>query len=386
MECKTITSLPPAIKAIRQMLANSIWLESMTPVYHFVVDEVDWGWTPKEGFRFGKPEAATCVVHVNSLTLAELLQGRCDPRALQQQGLIRLGGLFSDAIALSKIFLPEEQQLSRWRNLFGEASFSLKNWSTEGRRLQVESLLPVLDRIEEKHTWDLGRVRNVLNSWVEHKIANCRLNQWVRFDFEGLEVKPWEDPSRLDEIVRPSFGKMRQEVMAFLDRSVLAPHYGGSDADPDTPSADRPSGWRSYNFIEHFEWKPNRAERFPETRSVIEEISRSHTIVHAGFLIMEPGVYLPPHCDGANWLLSYQFGLVVPEKCHLQVDDEKRLHKEGCGLVFNDSFVHSAANESGESRILLAVLYANPHLSDMEQEAMVEVASRLQKGFVAYAN
>lgn len=199
----------------------------MTPVYHFMIDEEDWAWTPKEGFRCGKPEDRTCIVRISRATLNELLHRKSDPRALQQQGLIRLGGLFSDAIALSKVFLTEEQQLSRWRNLFGEVGFSLRNWSTEGRRLQVENLLPTLDRIEKKHTGDLVRVRKVLNSWVEHKIANCRLNQWVRFDFEGLDVEPWGDPGRLDEIVRPSFRKMRQEAMAFLDGRVRAPHYGG---------------------------------------------------------------------------------------------------------------------------------------------------------------
>ncbi|WP_294332976.1 aspartyl/asparaginyl beta-hydroxylase domain-containing protein [uncultured Sphingomonas sp.] len=385
MDSTTKQHLGPALDRIRTLLADMIWLESMMPVYHFQIDDADFGWSPHSGLTLGRPASPTCVVHIPSQTLRELLAGNQDPRSLQRQDKLQLGGLLSDAVALSKIFLPEDQKIARWKSLLSEPEFSLRMWSTDGRRLQVERILPALDRLEQAHGESLARVRNALAAWIDHRISTCRLNQWVRFDFEGLAVEPWEDPAAMDAIVAPAFPALRAESIALLDGRVRAPHYGGSESDPDTPAPNQPFGWRSYNIIEHFEWKHERAALFPETSAVLGALAQTNTIAHAGFLIMDPGLVLPPHCDGANWMLSYQFGLIVPDGCYLEVDGERRYHREGQGLVFNDSFVHSAGNESAGPRVLLAILHANPALSSAERLAMMEVANRLQTGAMVYA-
>jgi len=75
----------------------------------------------------------------------------------------------------------------------------------------------------------------------------------------------------------------------------------------------------------------------------------------AGFSIMKPGCRIEPHVGYTRDVLRAHVGLVCPEGAWLQVGGEMYRWKEGEVVVFDDTVLHSAANESPEDRVILLV-------------------------------
>jgi aspartate beta-hydroxylase len=63
--------------------------------------------------------------------------------------------------------------------------------------------------------------------------------------------------------------------------------------------------------------------------------------------------------------------LIVPEDCGaLRVGGEARRWRVGECLVFDDSFVHEAWNDSDHTRVVLIFDIWNPHLTEIERGAL----------------
>jgi len=76
------------------------------------------------------------------------------------------------------------------------------------------------------------------------------------------------------------------------------------------------------------------------------------------FSILEPGARLKEHRGPYKGVLRYHLGLKVPEEprqCGITVGGETRHWAVGRSLVFDDTFAHTAWNESRETRAVLFV-------------------------------
>ena len=81
------------------------------------------------------------------------------------------------------------------------------------------------------------------------------------------------------------------------------------------------------------------------------------------FSILEPHTQLLKHRGPYKGVLRYHLALQVPkekEKCTITVDGETRTWEEGKSLVFDDSFLHRAKNDSDEIRVVLFVDFIRP--------------------------
>lgn len=111
----------------------------------------------------------------------------------------------------------------------------------------------------------------------------------------------------------------------------------------------------------------------PETAKMLKRIPR---IKQAFFSILYPDQHIKPHWGYYHGFMRYHLGVIVPEnninnKCWLRVNDdpednakwdkslayrgEKYFWKNGEGMMFNDNYLHEAANESDEIRVVLFV-------------------------------
>jgi aspartate beta-hydroxylase len=61
----------------------------------------------------------------------------------------------------------------------------------------------------------------------------------------------------------------------------------------------------------------------------------------------------------------------------LRAGDEQRAWRIGECLVFDDSFVHEAWNDSDQTRVVLILDAWNPHLSEAEREALSTAIAEL---------
>ena len=88
------------------------------------------------------------------------------------------------------------------------------------------------------------------------------------------------------------------------------------------------------------------ALRCPETTRLVESVPGMET---AMFSILSPGKHIPPHHGPYKGVLRYHLGLLVPEpedQLGISVGGQVAHWSEGESLVFDDTFEHSAWNDT----------------------------------------
>jgi aspartyl/asparaginyl beta-hydroxylase (cupin superfamily) len=98
----------------------------------------------------------------------------------------------------------------------------------------------------------------------------------------------------------------------------------------------------------------------PRTASILETIPDLRS---AYFSILSPGKRIPPHRGPFKGLLRYQIGLIIPpdaDSCGIRVGWETRHWSEGRSLIFDNTYVHSAWNETNQDRVVLIIDIERP--------------------------
>jgi len=111
--------------------------------------------------------------------------------------------------------------------------------------------------------------------------------------------------------------------------------------------------WRTFVFHAYGKAAERNCALCPRTTQIVGQIAGMQT---AMFSILEPGKQLPWHRGPYKGLLRVHLALEVPqdtEQCWLEVD-RFRLHwQEGRALIFDDTFMHRAANLAASRRCVL---------------------------------
>ena len=118
--------------------------------------------------------------------------------------------------------------------------------------------------------------------------------------------------------------------------------------------------WKMFAFYAYGIKAEKNCQRCPETTRLIEKIPGLKT---AFFSILLPHQRIPPHRGPYNGVLRYHLGLMVPEstdQCGIRVGKDFRHWQEGQSLVFDDSFEHTAWNETDHVRVVLFLDVVRP--------------------------
>ena len=92
----------------------------------------------------------------------------------------------------------------------------------------------------------------------------------------------------------------------------------------------------------------------------------------AFFSLLKPRTRIPPHTGVTNTRAIIHLPLIVPEGCGFRVGGETRAWREGEAFAFDDTIEHEAWNDSDELRVVLIFDVWNPHLSEEEQQLLVQ--------------
>lgn len=98
----------------------------------------------------------------------------------------------------------------------------------------------------------------------------------------------------------------------------------------------------------------------PETAKALESVPNFTTVF---FSILKPGTYIKPHRGAFMGYLRYHLGVVIPEDyklCGIKVEDVTYHWQAGKSLVFDDTFVHDAWNNSTTERVVLYIDIIRP--------------------------
>lgn len=156
------------------------------------------------------------------------------------------------------------------------------------------------------------------------------------------------------------------ELMALRDR---IPHLRDSGVEYTQGGIHR-ADWKTF-MLKSGRFLEANCARAPETTRLLREIPGVET---AFFSILGPGQHLRAHYGYYKGFFRYHLGLVVPDDnreglCWLRINDDRRAYDkrirsviektpkyhwhEGEGVVFDDTLLHDAANESDSPRAVL---------------------------------
>jgi aspartate beta-hydroxylase len=203
----------------------------------------------------------------------------------------------------------------------------------------------------------------------------------------GLPAQAWFDRGEFPFLQRieQGFLEIRAELLAVLaDDQDLAPYVDMPEHAPAAPmwrTLNRSPRWTGYHLFRHGERVDAHCRRCPRTAALLESLPLMRIPGHspeAMFSVLRPRTHIPPHTGVINGRLTVHLPLIVPEHCGaLRAGDEMHPWQEGHCLVFDDSFVHEAWNDSDHTRVVLLFDIWNPHLDAVEREALTTAIAAL---------
>jgi aspartyl/asparaginyl beta-hydroxylase (cupin superfamily) len=107
----------------------------------------------------------------------------------------------------------------------------------------------------------------------------------------------------------------------------------------------------------------------------IPGVAEFGTTLYSG---LAPHTHIAPHFGYTNAKLRCQLPLQVPGRCKLKVGDHEVEQREGKCIVFDDSFLHSAWNDSDEPRFVLVFDFFHPDLTPGEIQYLIRLAKERQ--------
>lgn len=127
-------------------------------------------------------------------------------------------------------------------------------------------------------------------------------------------------------------------------------------------------GWSVYGLVAFGDRIEDALAACPRTAAALDLVPGLTT---AGFSRLTPGTHIRPHEGWVTTVYRAHLGLVVPEQgCALRVGDETRAWREGEVLIFDDTTVHEAWNNSDGTRTVLLFDFVRPGHEGVAQDEL----------------
>jgi len=120
-------------------------------------------------------------------------------------------------------------------------------------------------------------------------------------------------------------------------------------------------GWKVLPFYGFGMWIPNNCQKCPGITNILKNIPGLKTALLSK---LTANTKINPHQGWANlsnYILRCHYGIIVPDSCYMIVEDEYQQVKENEIIVFDDSKLHYAVNNSEHDRIILIIDIERPN-------------------------
>ncbi len=159
------------------------------------------------------------------------------------------------------------------------------------------------------------------------------------------------DLERFPDLValRDHWRNIRLEGLALRDAGAIRVATGANDLGFHTFFK---RGWTRFYLYWYGHTPPSARALCPETVALLATLP---SIKGALFAILPAGATLGRHRDPFAGSLRFHLGLDTPNSpsCWLKVDGERTWWRDGAGFVFDETYVHEAANETAADRLIL---------------------------------
>jgi len=196
-----------------------------------------------------------------------------------------------------------------------------------------------------------GRVRHRLSrQLLDHSTIMAPYNA-LMYLFSAVPNKPFIEMKYFPELapLRENWEMIRDEAMQLFDEGYIraAAKYN----DLGFNSFFR-TGWKRFYLKWYGDFLPSAETLCPKTARLLASIP---TVNAAMFALLPPGARLVAHRDPFAGSLRYHLGLSTPnsEACRIIVDGELYYWKDGEPVVFDETYIHRAENQTDQQRLIL---------------------------------
>ena len=151
------------------------------------------------------------------------------------------------------------------------------------------------------------------------------------------------------EVLTENWELMRDEALALNDQQAIK---SSDDLDDIGFNSFFKTGWKRF-YLKWYGVDLLSAQRLcPETFELLSSID---CVKGAMFAMLPPGARLVRHRDPYAGSLRYHLGLVTPndDACYLSVDGGRYSWRDGEAVMFDETYLHFAENQTDQNRIVL---------------------------------
>lgn len=196
-----------------------------------------------------------------------------------------------------------------------------------------------------------GRVRHKLTRQLgDHSSFLAPVNSFL-YLFSKHPAKPYLPVEAFPELqpLQEHWQEIREEAQRLLQVGEIKKSDNYDDVGFNSFFK---TGWKRFYLKWYGESHPSAMTLCPRTTQLLQGIG---TVKAAMFATLPPGAKLVRHRDPYAGSYRYHLGLDTPNDdcCYIDVDGEKYSWRDGQGVVFDETYIHYAANTTEHNRIIL---------------------------------
>jgi beta-hydroxylase len=196
-----------------------------------------------------------------------------------------------------------------------------------------------------------GRVRLKLKrQLLDHSTFTAPYNL-LMYAFSSKPTTPYVDVREFPELepLADQWTLLRDEGLKLFDQGHIKAAEKHNDAGFQTFFR---TGWKRFYLKWYDDPLPSAEALCPRATALVNTIPSLNAAMYA---LLPPGARLGAHRDPLATSLRYHLGLVTPNSpdCWIKVDGEPYYWKDGEGVIFDETYVHTAENRTPTTRIIL---------------------------------
>ncbi|HGH4408809.1 TPA: lipid A hydroxylase LpxO [Yersinia enterocolitica] len=150
-------------------------------------------------------------------------------------------------------------------------------------------------------------------------------------------------------VLRDNWLKIREEGKALMEVQQIKASDKYNDAGFNSFFK---TGWKRFYLKWYEDSHPSAMTLCPHTTTLLKGLP---SVKAAMFAELPDGSRLPRHRDPYAGFLRYHLGLITPndDRCFIDVDGTTYSWRDGEGVLFDETYIHYAENQSGQDRLIL---------------------------------
>ncbi|MDF1779664.1 MAG: aspartyl/asparaginyl beta-hydroxylase domain-containing protein [Alcanivoracaceae bacterium] len=196
-----------------------------------------------------------------------------------------------------------------------------------------------------------GKVRHkIVRQLLDHSTIMAPYNCFV-YATSAVPNKPYVDMKHLPDLqaLQENWQVIRQEALNLFDEGYIKAASQHNDL---AFHSFFKTGWKRFYLKWYGDPLPSAETLCPKTVEMVNNIPSLNAVM---FALLPAGSNLGLHRDPFAGSLRYHLGLITPnsDDCYIAVDGESYSWRDGEGVVFDETYMHTAFNNTDVDRIIL---------------------------------